>query len=115
VDTCSRVGEAKAVDEVKDIADKAEAMRVYARQAKNPQLEADAWEIRKRAQDRLGQLSAALDKAQATHGEVRLPNSGNQKSPKRSASRPPPQIGTSNLTVFLLRKKKRESLKAAQQ
>jgi transcriptional regulator with XRE-family HTH domain len=62
---------------LKDIADKAEAMRVYARQAKNPQLEADAWEIRKRAEDRA--LSAALDIGRQRDDTGRLlPTGGKQ-------------------------------------
>lgn len=60
---CRAIADAKRVDDVKSIKDKAEAMRAYARQIKNPQLEADAWEIRKRAEARLGELSAALEKA----------------------------------------------------
>ena len=40
----------------------AAAMEAYARQIKNPQLEADAWVIRKRTEDKLGELSAALDR-----------------------------------------------------
>src|SRR5271163_3008210 len=38
--------------------------------------EADAWEIRKRAEDRLGALSAALDKAYVEGYKVRLPAAG---------------------------------------
>jgi hypothetical protein len=79
---CRAIAEAKAVDEVKDWHDKAEAMRHYARQAKNTQLEADAWVIKKRAEDRLGALSAALDKAHVDGhtGNVRLPSGGKSKT-----------------------------------
>jgi phage N-6-adenine-methyltransferase len=56
---CRAVAEAKSVDEVKDFRDKAEAMRAYAKQAKNKQLEIDASEIRFRAERRIGELMEA--------------------------------------------------------
>ena len=49
----------KAVDEAKDIRDKAEAMRAYAKQARNRGLEVDAAEIRIKAERRLGELIKA--------------------------------------------------------
>lgn len=60
---CRAVAEAKSVDEVKDFRDKAEAMRAYAKQAKNKQLETDAAEIRIRAERRIGELMAAQREA----------------------------------------------------
>ncbi len=56
---CRALADAKAVDEVKDIRDKAEAMRAYAHQAKNREMEVDAAEIRMRAERRLGELIRA--------------------------------------------------------
>lgn len=71
---CRALAEAKSVDDVKDIRDRSEAMRAYAKQAKNKQLEVDAAEIRIRAERRLGEMIAGqrdaglLSKGAATEG-----------------------------------------------
>ena len=55
---CRAVADVKAIDEVRVIRDKWEAIRVYGRQSKNKQLEIDASEIRFRAERRIGELMA---------------------------------------------------------
>lgn len=57
---CRAVAEAKTIDEVKEIGNRAEAARAYARQSKNRQLEIDAMEIRVRAERRLGEIIVTL-------------------------------------------------------
>ena len=62
--------EARSVDEVKDVKDKAEALRLYARQAHDKDMEIWTAEIKLRAVRRLGELSAALPSVQGEN----LPN-----------------------------------------
>lgn len=57
---CRAVAEARTIDEVKEIANRAEAARAYAKQAKNRELELDASEIRVRAERRLGEILLEL-------------------------------------------------------
>jgi hypothetical protein len=56
---CQAIAEAYAVDEVKDIRDKALAIEIYSRQAKNVENERKACEIRLRAERKWGKLRNA--------------------------------------------------------
>jgi hypothetical protein len=60
---CHAIQAAYDIDEVKDIRDKARAIEVYARQAKNTEAERQACEIRLRAERKAGQLNEEREKA----------------------------------------------------
>jgi hypothetical protein len=60
---CRAIAEALAIDEVKDIRDKARAIEMYARQALNKDAERQAIEIRIRAEKRCGEMYAEAAKA----------------------------------------------------
>lgn len=78
---CRAIAAAKSVDEVKEIRDKAEAMRAYARQAKNKVLEIDAAEIRIRAERRLGEMIVAQKQTVGLNKGGRPPKTGLQENP----------------------------------
>ena len=67
----------QAIDEVKDIRDKAEAMRLYARPAKDIELENMCAEIKLRAQVRLGEMSKGLETAERQRTDLH-PTGGKQ-------------------------------------
>ncbi|MDQ1831957.1 hypothetical protein [Massilia scottii] len=65
------------VDDIKDIRDKSEAMRMYAKQANDTELEQWAAEIKLRAQRAIGEISAGLEKQK---NQAALPSGGKSKS-----------------------------------
>lgn len=88
---CRALAEAKTVDDVKDVRDAAEAMRAYARQAKNKQLELDAAEIRIRAERRVGELMQAQSETvglnTGTAGKGRPALGGSEFDPPKTDDR----------------------------
>jgi hypothetical protein len=67
---CHAIAAAYSVDEVKDIRDKARAIEVYARMAKNTEAERQACEIRLRAERKAGQLTAQMETAQGSRTDL---------------------------------------------
>lgn len=70
---CRAISEAIAVDEVKDIRNKADALRLYWRQAKNKRAEMEMAEIRFRAERKIGEIKKALRAAGELHEGGRPP------------------------------------------
>jgi len=60
---CAAIAECHAVDEALDIHDKARALEVYAKQARNTEAEGKARDVRIRAERRTGELLADLARA----------------------------------------------------
>lgn len=60
---CVAIAAARRVDEVREISATADAIRAYAKQAKNKQIEINAAEVRIRAERRLGELMQEQDDA----------------------------------------------------
>lgn len=77
------LAEAVAIDEAKDIRDKAEALRIYAMKARDIEMQLMAAQIAVEATIRLGELSAALESAQGNN----LPNVPRVGQTKRDAIR----------------------------
>jgi 16S rRNA G966 N2-methylase RsmD len=89
---CRALAEAKSIDEVKDVADKAMAMQLYARQARDKSLMADAAEIRERAEYRLGEMLAAQREAGLLNPGTRLMGGGDGAG--GSVTNPPADLPT---------------------
>lgn len=87
-EACRAIAGARTVDAAKGIANQAEAMRVYARQSKNLDLEVHAAEIRLRAERRLGELIAAqkttVGLAKGNAGQGRPSLGGTKKAPPKN-------------------------------
>lgn len=84
---CSAIAECVAVDEAKDIRDKALALEAYYRQARNLDAEREAANVRLRAERRVGELLKDLARAETPNPEGR--NQHVVTSPEETQPRQP--------------------------
>jgi len=90
---------AHRVDEVKAIRDKAEAVRVYAKQAGDYDLQNQAAEIRLFAERRAGELLADMAKNTGTRGEGRPRRDGTKiRRSSSTTAYPPPKLDDIGIT-----------------
>lgn len=94
---CKALAEAKSVDEVKELRDQSEAMRAYARQANNKQLEVDAAEIRLRAERRLGELIRAQKETVGLRGPQHHKGGGSKGSRREPLPDAPPTLAEAGI------------------
>jgi hypothetical protein len=92
------IAAAHRVDEVKHIRDKAEAVRVYAKQAGDFELQNKAAEIRLFAERRAGQLLADMTKHPGTRGEGRPRKDGTKFRRANNATAYPPKLDDIGVT-----------------
>jgi len=75
------LAEAIAFDDVKTLADKAEAMRIYAKQAGDTEMEQNATELRLRAVQKFGRMETELHAAGLMHSGGRPSKTGDASEP----------------------------------
>jgi hypothetical protein len=99
---------ASTVDEVKKVLDEWTGLAAYARKAKDKQLEADAAEIKMRAERRLGEMMQAQKETFGFHK-----GGGDQRSDHRVSKKPgdPPTLGEAGITKNLANKARKEAAK----
>jgi hypothetical protein len=93
---CRAIAECHRIDEVKDIRDKSKALEIYAVQVKNIEAERKAYEVRLRAERRMGdllkELARSTPKQAATQGgrakAAMSSNGTRQKPPEGDAPSP---------------------------
>ena len=83
---CRALAAARSTDEVKQVRNHATALRAYAKQAKNKELEIDAQEIRIRAERRLGEL---ITEQKQSRGLNQGAKGDKRKNPERGSKLDP--------------------------
>jgi hypothetical protein len=92
------IASAYRVDEAKKIRDKAEAVRVYAKQARDLDMQNMAAEIRIRAERRAGQLLLEMEKNPGTRGAGRPRKDGSRITWSKTSTANTPKLGDIGVT-----------------